>query len=580
MRRGYMMRTPSLLQILKLVTVCVAQASSSVRSILVPPCASNVYCTGPLLHAVQTARIYPDSKTFVDLRMLKSENETLQDFDQLVEKYKEPSRDQIETFVKEHFIEGQELMPWEPTDFNPEPSVINKIADPTFKQFARDLVAIWPELARKVSPEVAENPDRYSLISIPNGFIIPGGRFKEIYYWDSYWIIEGLLISGMTETAKGMIENFLFLVKKFGHVPNGARVYYEERSQPPLLTAMAAKYVAATGDLTWVRANIETLEQELKYWLEKKTIEITKNGGKYQMLRYYAPSSGPRPESYAEDYINADNLDTEERREDFYIDIKSAAESGWDFSARWFISPNGSNEGNLTNIHTRRIVPVDLNSIFAAALENVGYLNNLISNTRAAREWWALAKIWRRSIDDLLWNDKDGIWYDLDAELGEHRKYFYPTNVAPLWAKCVESDKLIPYSRKVIEYLKASPGLHYPGGIPTSLDHTGEQWDFPNAWPPLQSILVQALDGTNLPEGKAMARDLAELWVRANYKGFKKNDEMFEKYDAEHPGEFGGGGEYIVQSGFGWTNGVVLELLNQFGQEITAEESLQEDNKA
>jgi len=91
---------------------------------------------------------------------------------------------------------------------------------------------------------------------------------------------------------------------------------------------------------------------------------------------------------------------------------------------------------------------------------------------------------------------------------------------------------------------------------------------------------VQALDGTNLPEGKAMARDLAELWVRVNYKGFKKNEEMFEKYDAEHPGEFGGGGEYIVQSGFGWTNGVVLELLNQFGQQITAEESLAEDNKA
>lgn len=549
------------------VSVCVAQNS------LPPTCSSKVYCQGSLLHTVQTARIFKDSKTFVDLKMIKSENDTLEDFDKLMNETNDnPTREQLQSFVSQHFEEGDELMNWTPTDFNPNPPILDKIKDEKFKKFAKDLVNIWPTLARKMRDEVSLNPDRNSLVYVPNGFIIPGGRFKEIYYWDSYWIIEGLILSGMTETAKGMIENFLHLVKKFGHIPNGSRVYYAERSQPPLLIAMVDKYVKVTKDINWLRDNLATLEEELSFWVTKRTINVTKDDKDYTLLRYFAESRGPRPESYAEDYAYASEIRDETKQQTFFTNLKSAAESGWDFSTRWFFTENSANIGNLSNIHTTKIVPVDLNSMYAGALETMGNFNSMLKDKKSAKKWWTMAEYWRLAIDKVLWDPKDGIWYDYNLETRQPRKGFFPSNVAPLWAKCVEAENLIEYGPKVIEYLKRSTALSFPGGIPTSVSRSGEQWDHPNAWPPLQSMVVEALKHINTDESNRMAQETAQKWVRANYIGYNKTEEMFEKYDAEKPGDYGGGGEYVVQSGFGWTNGVVLEMLNYYGQVITSDE--------
>lgn len=546
------------------------------QSALPPSCSSDVYCKGPLLHAVQTARIFRDSKTFVDLKMIKSQSETLEDFDELLNNTdNNPTKSQLEQFVSEHFEEGNELMKWTPTDFQTDPPLLNKIKDKNFQKFAKDLVGIWPTLARKVGPEVDEFPDRHSLISIPNGFIIPGGRFKEVYYWDSYWIIEGLILSGMTETAKGMIENFLYLVKTFKHIPNGSRVYYSERSQPPLLTAMVSKYMEATNDTDWLRSNLPTIEEELYFWSDNRMVDVVVNGKNYVLLRYSAESEGPRPESYAEDYAFASEIRDSGKQQEFYSDMKSAAESGWDFSSRWFINENGSNVGNLTDVKTRRLITVDLNAIYAAALEKVGDFNSMLGQNRAAKKWWMLAEYMRNAIDTVLWNEEDGVWYDFDIKLNQHRRNFHPSNVAPLWMDCIDTDKLQHHGPKVVEYLKRSGGLSYPGGIPSSVSRTGEQWDLPNAWPPLQSMVVQALKNINTKESNELALEMAQKWVRANYKGFKKSEEMFEKYDAERPGEYGGGGEYVVQSGFGWTNGVVLEMLDQYGDIMSSEETSQ-----
>lgn len=193
-------------------------------------CDSEVYCQGRLLDTVQRARIYPDSKTFVDLNQINNEDVTLENFNSLMrETNNTPSKEQIQNFVSKNFENSKEMEEWTPPDFTPSPGLLDKIHDKEMRRFASDLVAIWPTLGRKISKPVFEKPRQYSLIGVPNGIIIPGGRFKEFYYWDTYWIIEGLLLSDMKDTARGMIENLLYMVDKYGFVPNGGRVYYLNR---------------------------------------------------------------------------------------------------------------------------------------------------------------------------------------------------------------------------------------------------------------------------------------------------------------------------------------------------------------
>nr|UYZ39131.1 soluble trehalase [Apocheima cinerarius] len=561
---------------MKHLLLVVLAAAAVVTDDLPPSCDKPVYCDSDLLHHVQMANLYPDSKTFVDLQMRKDENTTLNAFQKLLDDTNNaPTQGQLRAFVNEYFDDSGELENWTPTDYNDNPAIVNKINDENLRQFAKDINNIWPTLGRKVKPIVFEKPDQFSFIPVSNGFIVPGGRFKEIYYWDAYWIIEGLLISGMEETAKGMIENLIELLKKLGHIPNGSRWYYQERSQPPLLSAMVMRYYERTKDIAFLKKHIRSLEKELHYWMDTQIVTFSKDDTVYTLLRYYAPSTGPRPESYFEDYDTAQKADSHEDHTEFYVDIKSAAESGWDFSTRWFISPEGDNSGNLTNIHTRYIIPVDLNAIFANALENAAVINAKIGDLGRATHWGFLAKQWRYTIEKVLWHEKDGIWYDYDTLNSKHRDYFYPSNLAPLWMLAVEKEKVTKHAPKVINYLKHSQGLDYPGGIPVSLSRSGEQWDFPNVWPPEVSIVIKGLQGTKTVEGEKMAFHLAQEWVRICRKGFLEHKQMFEKYDAEIPGRFGGGGEYSVQEGFGWSNGVVLECLDDYGDVMTAYDTVE-----
>ncbi|XP_063533891.1 trehalase-like [Cydia strobilella] len=534
-------------------------------------CNSSIYCTGEMLHRIQLAKIFPDSKTFVDMKLLFSMSDTLADFAQLMhDTQRNPSREQLTKFVGEHFEPGNELENWIPPDFNPSPPILDRITHPKLKVFAKNVIAIWATLGRKVKPVVHQNPDRYSLISVPNGFIAPGGRFKELYYWDSYWIVRGLLLSDMAETARGMVENILYLVDKFGYMPNGGRLYYLGRSQPPLLTAMVADYYAVSEDLAWLKRHIPTVENELQYWLNTKKVTVEINGNQYVLLRYYSEeeSKGPRPESYYEDYTTARFLPSEDLRQEFYKEMRGVAESGWDFSTRWFVSASSDPVGNLTDVHASRILPVDLNSIFAGALQLTGDLRNQLNDRREAQKWHSLAKYWRRSIENVLWDTSDGTWYDYDSMARVRRKHFYPSCATPLWAGAVEKDDAPKYAARFVRYLHSSGGLDFPGGIPSSLLHSGEQWDYPNAWAPLQSILIGGLDKSGHEEAQKLAKEQAKLWIRSNYLGHSRYTKMFEKYSSVQPGSPGDGGEYGVQNGFGWTNGVILELLANYGDEL------------
>lgn len=197
-------------------------------------------------------------------------------------------------------LEGQEFVPWNPTDWKPNPAFLSNIRDPEFAEFAREVHAIWPQLGRQMREEVASPPfpEKYSLIYVPHPTIVPGGRFREFYYWDSYWIQIGLLKSEMYDTVEGMILNFASMVEHLGYIPNGGRLYYE-RSQPPFFIPMVKNYHEATGNDEFVKELLPTLVKEFRFWEEKRavTFEFT-NGRQYKMFRYNSAKNGPRPESY------------------------------------------------------------------------------------------------------------------------------------------------------------------------------------------------------------------------------------------------------------------------------------------
>lgn len=146
------------------------------------------------------ARIYNDSKTFVDMKLKQSPDETLKVFDEFMAKFtdRQPTKDELQEWVEQNFEErGTEFETWIPDDHTKSPAILNKIADKQLKAFAADLNGIWLELGRKMTKDVADNPELYSIIHVENPVIVPGGRFLEFYYWDSYWIIRGLLLSEM-----------------------------------------------------------------------------------------------------------------------------------------------------------------------------------------------------------------------------------------------------------------------------------------------------------------------------------------------------------------------------------------------
>ncbi|KAL1123886.1 hypothetical protein AAG570_001656 [Ranatra chinensis] len=392
--------------------------------------------------------------------------------------------------------------------------------------------------------------------------VIPGGRFREVYYWDTYWIIKGLLICHMFDTAKGMLLNFFNLVQNLGHIPNGTRKYYIGRSQPPLMTMMVEEYLTRTGDFAFVKENIHHLDAEMTFWYNSRRVRVYAKDKAFIVYRYYSAIPLPRPESYREDKITASGEHTEVGVNMRYISIRSAAESGWDFSTRWLIF-QGENLGTLNDCATMFIIPVDLNAFMHYNYKLLTDWHARIGNTKYVQLYNERAQYQQFLLDELFWNPTSGIWLDYDAFHERPRDYFYLSNFVPLWTKSYTKDAdtmLI----KLSQYIDQYHFENFQGGFPTSVYTTTEQWDYPNSWPPLQVFLIQGLGKMDTPVASKMAKDYATLWVHSNYQGFIQFDSMFEKYDCMRPGEIGGSGEYKAQEGFGWTNAIVLELLEQY----------------
>ncbi|KAK0394558.1 hypothetical protein QR680_000804 [Steinernema hermaphroditum] len=526
-----------------------------------------IYCSGKLLEAVMTHRLYEDSKTFVDKPLAKDPNVTIAEFNRRFPMpIREINTNELTNFVNEHFLEeGTELQPCTIPDWKEDPLRLVTIADPVLRQWALELNGIWKNLCREMNPNIQTAPEKYSLLYVPNRFIVPGGRFREFYYWDAYWIIKGLLASGMHETTKLMISNFAHIVEKYGFVPNGGRVYYLQRSQPPLLTPMVYEYYEATRDADFVRTVLPTLEKELLFWDNHRKMNFTMNGKQYEVYQYRTDSNVPRPESYREDVEVTKQYTKESDKRRIWRDIASAAESGWDFSSRWF-----ADHQNMKTIETTNVLPVDLNAFICWNMNILSYLYDEIGDEAHSDQYRTRMSRFRNTFQKVFYVREKSGWYDFNLRSKEHNFQFYPSIAIPLFTKCYHSMNHAQ-SDRLFNKMEQMGVLNYTGGIPTSLaKSTNQQWDFPNGWSPLNHMIIEGLRKSENSRMQEKAYRLAQKWVLSNYRVFTASGSMWEKYNVigTQP-KSGNGGEYEVQAGFGWTNGAILDLLSTYSDRLS-----------
>src|SRR5437016_6308884 len=497
---------------------------------------------GPLFQAVQVSGIFPDRKTFVDARPL---------FPPSVIAVRYDSARHATGFDLRTFVERQFQMP--------RPVGEGVAVDASRARTMEDHIrALWPVLTRP-----PDTVDAYSsLIPLPHPYVVPGGRFREVYYWDSYFTMLGLVASGRTDLVKSMLDNFAHLIGTVGHIPNGNRTYYLSRSQPPFFAAMVGRFAQAT-DTAQALPYLDALEAEHAFWMNGADSLAPGRGQAYRRVvrlreggpilnRYWDDRSDPRPESYRPDYEVGQTLGAE-RREGFYRNVRATAESGWDFSSRWMRDPK-----DLRTLETTDLLPVDLNSLLYHAERTIAALRAFrgrAGDADVARQFAQAAEDRRRALLAAAYDPASGFFYDVRWRNGE-RVTDRPTLAAasPLYFGLATPEQ----GRAVAARLERE--LLKPGGFVTTLIASGQQWDAPNGWPPLEWLTIEGVRRYGRADLADAARD---RWLALNRRTYRATGKMTEKYDVVDLQRRAGGGEYPTQDGFGWSNGVALALAAQ-----------------
>ncbi|GAK65251.1 glycoside hydrolase family 37 protein [Moesziomyces antarcticus] len=495
-------------------------------------CTSPIYCPGPLLQAVQLAGIFEDSKTFVDKATSRPESEVLDNFNKLGGgNTSNITYEEIVQFVDDNFVaEGVELVPADLGDeFVQDPEFLQGVEDEVVRDWLKQVHSYWELLARTTNSSSPSGVQCDGCVSsfIPFNesrvFVVPGGRFRELYYWDTFFVIEGLITSQLQSVVKAILENFGDLIDRLGFIPNGNRVYYENRSQPPFFTLMIDKYIEAYNDTSVLQRFLPLLEKEMEFWRNNRTIEFTSpfTNSTHNITHYKVDTSAPRPESYLEDYKTVEDASesglelNDTQKAQLYSDLASGAESGSDYSgARWSKRPTI----NLTDtipaqrfLNTAQQLPVDLNAILFACEQKLSAFykvsgNGTQSNMTRANYWAQQAQARKQAVLDVFWDPSRKFFYDFNVTLGDRAPYYTPAGFFPLWAQILPQEfvnETISLDQRRQNLQGVFSGLRYiidrfNGTIPASLVTTGQQWDFANAWPPHTYIALEAL--RNLPD--------------------------------------------------------------------------------
>ena len=633
-----------------LITALLAGAHSATalytNGSVIAPCDSPIYCYGNLLREIELARPFADSKTFVDLPTVRPLDEVLTAFRNLSRPIQNNTA--LTNFLSTYFGQaGSELEALPEDQLEVQPDFLEAVNSSVVEDFTRQVIDIWPDLTRRYVGAGNCTGCVSSFIPVNRTFVVAGGRFREPYYWDSFWVIEGLLRTkgSFTQIAENIIENFMDLVEDIGFVPNGARRYYENRSQPPLLTQMVRIYVEYTQNYTLLERALPILELEYDFWVTNRTVTLERAGRNYTLNHYAVSNNQPRPESFYEDYVTAENqtyfneegqqfnfsrsLNATEKAK-LYANLASGAESGWDYSTRWLKNPSDAiNDDSfpLRSLNTMDILPVDLNSILYYNEITIADFHRRTGNFSAARAWAAIAANRSEAMTTLLWSAEHYSYFDYNLTSHAQNVYTLADNTStplalsgaptgqqvgfqisqfyPFWTGAApESIKSDPSAMRRV-YARVEELLNTrDGGIAATNLISGQQWDEPNVWPPLQYILIQGLLNTPLDVSEDdneattedyvwtqdLALDLSQRYLDSLYctwrvtggssnttgvpklPGSTGNGTIFEKYADESTNAAGGGGEYAVVEGFGWSNGVLIWAVDQFGKRLKTPE--------
>ncbi|GGB24680.1 periplasmic trehalase [Sphingomonas metalli] len=478
---------------------------------------------GPLFHAVQMRQVFPDGKTFVDAVPRRSDAAIMAAW-RACRCTEDDAK--LRAFVRTHFI-----LPEKPT-VRPQEKL------PLVAHIDR----LWPLLTRS-TPTV---PAGSTALALPRPYVVPGGRFREMYYWDSWFSMLGLPLAGRQDLVEDMIADFGSLIDRYGHIPNGTRTYYLTRSQPPFFYLMAAM----SRDPKTLAVRTRQLRAEHGFWMagadtlkpgEARRRVVRLRDGTL-LNRYWDDSDTPRDESYREDVMLADAAPDRARRE-LYRDLRAAAESGWDFSSRWL-----EDGRTLATIRTTRLVPVDLNSLLYGLETAIASNCRQLGDAGCADAFTARAEARATAIRRHLWNGHVFADYDLDRRGANDR--VTAAAAFPLFVRVATPEQAQATAA-------ALAPLIGEGGLSTTGVHSGQQWDEPNGWAPLQWIAIQGLRAYRLA---APADRIRAGWLASVTREYAASGKLMEKYDVveRRPG---GGGEYPNQDGFGWTNGVTRALL-------------------
>jgi len=487
----------------------------------------NIFSLGELFERIQNENIFSDGKTFVDCTPNS-------DFSSILDCYiaeKDTEGFDFSAFVNKHFTL--------PVSYT---SDFVSLERQPLKQHIEEL---WDVLTRK--PEKTNN----SLILLPHPYVVPGGRFREIYYWDSYFTMLGLQISKRDDLIENMIDNFSYLIDLLGYIPNGNRTYFLGRSQPPFFASMIQLLAEEKGESIFIKY-LPQLQKEYHFWM-KGSDQLSKENpsvdrvfllpGNHILNHYWDESDQPRPEAYRQELALAKDS-TEKNR--MYRNLRGAAESGWDFSSRWF-----KNKKQFATIHTTEIIPVDLNCLLYN-LENTiakGFL--LAGEKQHSEEYKKLAESRVEAINKYCWNEEKEFYFDYDFVQHQQTDSLNLAAAFPLFFQMATQAQ----ADGVAKMLKEK--FLYNGGLVTTTEATDQQWDAPNGWAPLQWIAVKGLANYNHID---LAKEIAKRWMELNEKVYEHTGKMMEKYNVVDTELTAGGGEYPAQDGFGWTNGVYLAL--------------------
>ncbi len=476
-----------------------------------------------------------------------------------------------------------------PADF-PEPEAVKQLETRCRVQ-VRNLPPSGDRLGKPGATAISPS----GLLYLENRYVVPGGRFNEMYGWDSYFIIVGLLRDGRLDLARDMVNNFLFEVEHYGAVLNAKRTYYLTRSQPPFLTSMilgvyGAQKAAGHEDRAWLTRAYQLATKDHSLWIAEPHL-----AGSTGLSRYFDFGDGPAPESVKDEtghyrevvaYILAhpdldqtlvvrkgsgqtspltagstyslqvcDVARTTGKSDcsvasdvalsaDFYKGDRSMRESGYDISFRF--GPYGAG--------THHFAPVCLNSLLYKSETDLQEISNILGRKADAEQWQQRAEKRKSEMNKYLWNGQRGLFVDYDFIQQAQSSYDYVTTFFPLWAGVATPEQ----AQALVRHL---PTFEQPGGLVMSPRASGGQWDFPYAWAPNQLIADVGLRkyGFNKEADRVSYKFLSTV-----AENFRRDGTIREKYNAVTRSSETQvtAGYHMNIVGFGWTNGVFLELLH------------------